>query len=53
MRDLVSKFLKDDSGATAVEYVVMASGIGLVLILAAQQIGLSLNLNYAALTASL
>ncbi|MGB8060121.1 MAG: Flp family type IVb pilin [Pseudolabrys sp.] len=36
-------FLKDDSGATAIEYGLLAAGISIVIIGAVQGIGSSLN----------
>jgi pilus assembly protein Flp/PilA len=37
------KFLTDDSGATAIEYALIAGGISIVIITAVQGIGTSLN----------
>lgn len=42
MRSL-SEFLADESGATAVEYALIASGIGLVILASIQALGTSLN----------
>ncbi|MFY9789192.1 MAG: Flp family type IVb pilin [Pseudolabrys sp.] len=39
-------FLKDDSGATAIEYGLLAAGISIVIIGAVQGIGSSLNARF-------
>jgi pilus assembly protein Flp/PilA len=33
------RFMKDESGATAIEYGLIAAGIGLVLVIAAPAVG--------------
>lgn len=42
MRSL-SDFLADESGATAVEYALIASGIGLVILASINALGTALN----------
>lgn len=37
------KFLADESGATAIEYALIAGGISIVIVTAVQGIGTSLN----------
>ncbi len=37
------RFVKDESGATAIEYGLLAAGIGLVLILAVTNLGTTLQ----------
>lgn len=37
------KFLSDESGATAIEYALIAGGISIVIVTAVQGIGTSLN----------
>jgi pilus assembly protein Flp/PilA len=39
MRRLVSAFLKDELGATAIEYSIIAAGIGLAIVAAVNGIG--------------
>lgn len=46
MRNYLAKFMKDDSGATAIEYALIAAFISLVLITAATQIGLELTATF-------
>jgi pilus assembly protein Flp/PilA len=43
MNNLVSRFLKDESGATAIEYGLIAAGIAVVIIAAVQLVGSNLN----------
>jgi pilus assembly protein Flp/PilA len=46
MRNVVSRFLRDDSGATAIEYGLIAAGISVVIIVAVQLAGTNLNLTF-------
>jgi pilus assembly protein Flp/PilA len=39
----VSRFLRDDSGATAIEYGLIAAGIAVAIIAAVQAVGTSLD----------
>jgi len=43
MKNLVTRFLKDESGATAIEYGLIAAGISIAIIAAVQSLGTSLN----------
>jgi len=43
MRRLISDFLNDQSGATAIEYCLIAAGISIVIVAAVNGIGTSLN----------
>jgi len=43
MRRLVSAFLKDELGATAIEYSIIAAGIALVIIATVNGIGAALQ----------
>lgn len=40
MRSLISRLLRDQSGATAIEYVLIIGGISIVIIVAASGLGL-------------
>ena len=44
MKNLVSRFVKDESGATAIEYGLIAAGISVVIITAVNLVGTDLNL---------
>ncbi|MCF6200256.1 MAG: Flp family type IVb pilin [Hyphomicrobiaceae bacterium] len=43
MTKFVKTFANDESGATAIEYGLIASGIAVAIIVAVQQIGTDLN----------
>jgi pilus assembly protein Flp/PilA len=43
MRALVSRFAKDDSGATAIEYGLIAAGIAVAIVTAVGLVGTQLN----------
>jgi pilus assembly protein Flp/PilA len=43
MRRLITAFLKDELGATAIEYSIIAAGIGLVIVAAVNSIGVSVQ----------
>jgi pilus assembly protein Flp/PilA len=43
MKALVQKFLKDESGATAIEYGLIAAGIALAIIAVVNKLGTTLN----------
>ena len=46
-------FLKDESGATAIEYALIASGIALVIITAVKGIGTRLNTTFSSISTQL
>ena len=46
MRDLVARFAKDESGATAIEYGLIAAGISVVIIATVQALGTQLNTTF-------
>lgn len=43
MRNLIVQFLNDQSGATAIEYGLIAAGIAVAIIATVQALGTSLN----------
>jgi pilus assembly protein Flp/PilA len=53
MRLLFSKFLSDQSGATAIEYCLIALGLSIVIIAAVNSIGTTLNANMTSVNSSL
>ena len=53
MLRLIANFAKDESGATAIEYAMIASGISIAIIAAVQGLGTTLNGRYAAVNTSL
>ncbi len=50
---IVSRFLRDDSGATAIEYGLIAAGIAVAIIAAVNAVGGSLSGVFNAVSASL
>ncbi len=43
MKNLISRFVKDESGAGAVEYGLIAAGISVAIIMVVKGLGTSLN----------
>ena len=50
---LISKFRVDVSGATAIEYALIAAGISLAIMVTVQGLGPTLNTKYSAVNTSL
>ena len=48
MKSLVSRFVKDESGATAIEYGLIAAGISVAIIAVVQGLGTKLNTTFSA-----
>ena len=46
MQSLVRRFQRDDSGATAIEYGLIAAGIAVVIITAVQLVGTNLTTTF-------
>ena len=53
MSKFVTRFLKDESGATAIEYGLIAALIAVVLIAALTAVGTSLNTTFNGISSSL
>jgi pilus assembly protein Flp/PilA len=53
MKALVLGFWKDESGATAIEYGLIAAGISLAIIAAVNGLGTSLNEKFTSINSSL
>ncbi len=53
MKNLFSKFLKDESGATAIEYGLLAALIGVGIIVTAGSLGDSLNTTFTKVSTEL
>lgn len=49
----VSRFLRDDSGATAIEYGLIAAGIAIAIIAAVNSLGTALSGKFQAITTAL
>ncbi len=53
MTKLFAHFLNDESGATAIEYGLIAAGIALAIIAAVNGLGTNLNTQFTAINSSL
>ncbi|CAL79314.1 putative Flp/Fap pilin component (modular protein) [Bradyrhizobium sp. ORS 375] len=53
MKTFVLKFLRDESGATAIEYGLIAAGISLAIIAAVNGLGTSLSSKFDSINSSL
>jgi pilus assembly protein Flp/PilA len=53
MKNLVSRFMKDESGATAIEYGLIAAGISIAIVAAVQGVGTALKTNFTTISTSL
>jgi pilus assembly protein Flp/PilA len=53
MTKLVARFIKNESGATAIEYGLIAAGISLAIIAAVNGLGSSLNTRFTNINSSL
>jgi pilus assembly protein Flp/PilA len=53
MKNLVSRFVKDESGATAIEYGLIAAGISLAIIAIVNTLGGTLNSKFTSINSSL
>jgi pilus assembly protein Flp/PilA len=53
MRRLVWKFIADQSGATAIEYALIAAGLSIVILTAVNGIGTTLNGTFSSVSSSL
>jgi pilus assembly protein Flp/PilA len=53
MRKLVVRFVNDHTGATAIEYALIAVGISIVIVAAVNSIGTSLNRTFSSVSSQL
>jgi pilus assembly protein Flp/PilA len=53
MRQLLSRFLADETGATSIEYCLIAAGLSIVIITAVNGIGSTLNTKFTSVNTSL
>lgn len=53
MRQLFSRFLADQSGATAIEYCLLAAGLSIVIVAAVNSIGTTLSASFTSVNSSL
>jgi pilus assembly protein Flp/PilA len=53
MTSLFARFLQDESGATAIEYGLIAAGISIAIIAAVNGLGTNLNAKFTDINSSL
>jgi pilus assembly protein Flp/PilA len=53
MKNLIARFVKDESGATAIEYGLIAAGISLAIIAIVNGLGTNLNTKFTSINSSL
>jgi pilus assembly protein Flp/PilA len=53
MKNLVSRFVRDESGATAIEYGLIAAGIAVVIITAVNALGTKLSATFSSVTSKM
>jgi pilus assembly protein Flp/PilA len=53
MKNLIARFVKDESGATAIEYGLIAAGISLAIIAVVNGVGTNLNAKFTSINTSL
>jgi pilus assembly protein Flp/PilA len=53
MKNLIARFVKDESGATAIEYGLIAAGISLAIIAVVNGLGTNLNTKFTSINDSL
>ena len=51
--NIIRKFLKDETAATAIEYGLIAAGISLAIIIAVNGLGSRLNTKFSSINSSL
>ena len=53
MKNLIARFVKDESGATAIEYGLIAAGIALAIITVVNGLGTNLNTKFTSINTAL
>jgi pilus assembly protein Flp/PilA len=53
MTSIIKAFFKDESGATAIEYGLIAAGISVAIITAVNGLGTKINSNFQSISSSL
>ena len=53
MLQLISRFLRDESAATSIEYCLIAAGLSIVILTAVNGIGSTLSTNFLTINTSL
>jgi pilus assembly protein Flp/PilA len=53
MKTLFAKFVADESGATAIEYGLIAAGISIAIVAVVQTVGTKLNATFTSISTAL
>ena len=53
MKTILARFVKDESGATAIEYGLIAAGISVAIIAVVQGLGTKLNTTFGSVSTAL
>jgi pilus assembly protein Flp/PilA len=53
MKTILARFVKDESGATAIEYGLIAAGISVAIIAVVNGLGTKLNTTFTSISSSL
>jgi len=53
MREFLTQFMSDDSGATAIEYGLIATGIAIAIIAAVTAVGAALDIKFNAVATAI
>jgi pilus assembly protein Flp/PilA len=53
MQNLIARFLKDESGATAIEYCLIAAGVSITIVAVVNGMGTALGVKYTTVSNSL
>ena len=53
MRKSITRFIRDESAATAIEYGLIAAGIAVAIIAAVQALGTNLNTTFSSVSTAL
>ena len=53
MKNVIARFVKDESGATRIEYGLIAAGISLAIIAVVNGLGSNLNTKFTSINTSL
>jgi pilus assembly protein Flp/PilA len=53
MKNIFARFLKDESGATAIEYALIAAGIALAIITAVNLVGTNLTAKFNSIASAI
>ena len=53
MKAAIAKFMKDESGATAIEYGLIAAGISIAIVAVVQGVGSRLNTTFKSIETAL